>query len=204
MGLWSEHVVPRITDVALGTEEVAAFRREALAEARGEVVELGYGSGPNLPLYPAAVTGVLAVEPSALARRMAAKREAVSGVPVRHVGLDGESLPVGDASADTVVSTFTLCTIPDPVRALREVRRVLRPDGLFLFLEHGLAQEEGTRRWQRRLDPVQQRLFAGCHLTRAIDVLVTDAGLALRSLARERLRGPRPVSPLYRGCAART
>lgn len=203
MGFWSEQVVPRCTDVLLGTEEVAALRRRALAAARGEVVELGYGSGTNLPLYPAAVTAVLAVEPSAVARRLAAGREAASPVPVRHVGLDGASLPVPDASADTVVSTFTLCTIPDVEQALREVRRVLRAEGRFLFLEHGLAPDERTRRWQRRLDPLQQRLFAGCHLDRAVDVLVAQAGLRVTALERDRLRGPRPVAPVSIGCAMR-
>lgn len=204
MGLWSEQVVPRCTDLALGTEDVAALRRRALATAAGEVVELGYGSGTNLPLYPAAVTAVLAVEPSPVARRLAERREAAAPMPVRHVGLDGEALPVADASADTVVSTFTLCTIPDPVRALHEVRRVLRPGGRFLFLEHGLAPDERTRRWQRRLNPLQQRLFAGCHLDREIDVLVERAGLEVSSLEHDRLRGPRPVAPVYLGSATGT
>lgn len=201
VGFWSEQVVPRCTHVVLGTEQVAALRRRAIADATGRVVELGYGSGPNLALYPPAVTEVLAVEPSPVARRLAARRESGATVPVHHVGLDGQELPVPDASADTVVSTFTLCTIPEPVHALREVRRVLRPGGRFLFLEHGLAPDERTRRRQRRLTPLQRRLFDGCHLDRAIDVLVGDAGLILTALERDRMPGPRLTGTVYLGQA---
>jgi SAM-dependent methyltransferase len=199
---WSEHVVPRITDAALGTPDVRALRERVLAPARGDVVELGFGSGPTLPLYPSAVASVRAVEPSTVARRLAARRVADATVPVEFVGLDGSALDLPEACADTVVSTFTLCTIPDAVRALREVRRVLRPGGRFLFLEHGLSPEPRTARWQRRLDGLQHRLFAGCHLTRAIDDLVRGAGLTIVDLAHERLRGPGPMSYLYLGTAA--
>ena len=201
MGLWAEHVVPRITDLALGTPEVRAVRERVVTRARGEVVELGFGSGPTLPLYPPAVTSVRAVEPSAVARRLGARRIAGATIPVEHVGLDGAELDLPDDTADTVVSTFTLCTIPDVGRALREVRRVLRPDGLFLFLEHGLSPVPGTARWQHRLDPLQQRLVAGCHLTRRIDDLVRDAGLTVTDLDHDRLRGPGPLSYLYLGAA---
>lgn len=201
MGWWSEHVVPRVTDLALGNREVAELRRRTVASAVGEVVELGYGSALTLPHYPTAVTGVLAVEPSPLARRLATGREAESSIPVRHVGLDGASLPLPDDTADTVVSTFSLCTIPDLDGALTEVRRVLRPGGAFLFLEHGLSDDPATARWQHRLDGVQQRLFAGCHLTRAIVERVGGAGFDVQDVARERLPGPRLVNPVYRGRA---
>jgi ubiquinone/menaquinone biosynthesis C-methylase UbiE len=201
VGLWADHVVPRLTDVALGTPEVRALRERVVSQARGEVVELGSGSGPTLPLYPDAVTSVRAVEPSAVARRLAARRVAAARVPVEHVGLDGADLPLPDASADTVVSTFTLCTIGDVERALREVRRVLRPDGRFLFLDHGLSPDPRTARWQHRLDGLQQRLVAGCHLTRPIDALVRDAGLVIVDLSHDSLRGPGPMSYLYLGTA---
>lgn len=201
MSFWAEHVVPRITDVALGTPDVRALRERVLAGARGEVVELGFGSGPTLPLYPSAVTTVRAVEPSTVARRLGARRVAAASVPVEFVGLDGADLDLPDACADTVVSTFSLCTIPDADRALREVRRVLRPDGRFLFLEHGLSPEPRTARWQHRLDGLQQRLFAGCHLTRPIDELVRAAGLTVTDLEHDRLRGPGPMSYLYLGAA---
>jgi len=201
VGWWGEHVVPRITDVALGTPDVRALRERVVARARGEVVELGAGSGPTLPLYPAAVTAVRAVEPSAVAWRLARRRVARAAVPVEHVGLDGADLPLPDASADTVVSTFSLCTIPDVGRALREVRRVLRPRGEFLFLEHGLSPDPRTARRQHRLDGLQQRLFAGCHLTRPIDQLVRDAGLEIVDLDHDHLRGPAALSYLYLGAA---
>jgi ubiquinone/menaquinone biosynthesis C-methylase UbiE len=205
MGLWSEHVVPRLTDLALGTADVRAVRARAVERARGEVVELGFGSGPTLPLYPATVSSVRAVEPSAVARRLGARRMAATSIPVRFVGLGSSDpsadLDLPDATADTVVSTFTLCTIPDVERALREVRRILRPGGVFLFLEHGLSPDPSTARWQHRLDGLQQRLVAGCHLTRPIDVLVRDAGLTVTDLEHESLRGPGPMSYLYRGVA---
>ena len=201
MAFWSEHVVPRITDVALGTSDVRDLRARVVSRARGEVVELGFGSGPTLPLYPPSVTSVRAVEPSAVARRLARRRIARSSLPVEHVGLDGADLALPDACADTVVSTFTLCTIPDLDRALREVRRVLRPDGALLFLEHGLSPQESTARWQHRLDGLQQRLFAGCHLNRAIDEHIRSAGLTITDLDHDRLRAPAPMSYLYLGAA---
>ncbi|MDD7966696.1 class I SAM-dependent methyltransferase [Actinomycetospora lemnae] len=201
MGLWTEHVVPRIVDVALGGEDVRALREQAVARARGEVVELGFGSGPTLPLYPAAVTSVRAVEPSTVARRRGARRIAAAPIPVEHVGLDGADLDLPDDSADTVVSTFTLCTIPDVDRALREVRRVLRPGGQLLFLEHGLSPDARTARWQHRLDGLQQRLAGGCHLTRSVDGLVRDAGLTVTDVAHPSLRAPGPMAHLYLGAA---
>ncbi|GAA4865175.1 class I SAM-dependent methyltransferase [Actinomycetospora straminea] len=201
MPFWTEHVVPRIVDVALGGADVRALRERAVARARGEVVELGFGSGPTLPLYPAAVTSVRAVEPSAVARRRGSRRIAAAGIPVEYVGLDGAYLDLPDASADTVVSTFTLCTIPDVDRALREVRRVLRPGGQLLFLEHGLSPEPRTARWQHRLDGLQQRLAGGCHLTRPVDRLVRDAGLTVTDVAHPSLRAPGPMSYLYLGAA---
>lgn len=205
MGVWTEHVVPRLVDLTLGTEEVRALRERAVAPARGVVVELGFGSGPTLPLYPASVTSVRAVEPSAVARRRGARRIAEATVPVEHVGLDrsdpSAALDLPDDSADTVVSTFTLCTIPDVDRALREVRRVLRPGGRLLFLEHGLSPDPRTARWQHRLDGLQQRVAGGCHLVRPIDGLVRDAGLTVTDLAHERLRAPGPMAYLYLGAA---
>lgn len=196
MGLWSEHVVPRVTDVALGRADVGELRRRAVAGATGEVVEIGYGSGLTLPHYPGSVTALQAIEPSPVARRLAARREHASAIPVRHDGLDGASLPRADGSADTVVSTFSLCTIPDLAGALREVRRVLRPGAPFLFLEHGLSPDPAVARWQHRLDGLQQRLFAGCHLTRAVDEQVRDAGFEIVDCTHERLPAPRACSPL--------
>ena len=179
MGLYGEQVVPRIINKACGTKTAEPLRRRVCAGLAGDVVELGFGSGHNVPFYPSAVTRVTAVEPSDVGWRLAAERVKAASVPVRRSGLDGQSLPFPDDAFDAALSTWTLCTIPDAAAALREVRRVLRPGGTLHFLEHGLAPDERVRRWQRRLEPVQYRLFGGCHLTRRIVDLLTDAGFTL-------------------------
>ena len=182
MGLYGEQVLPRIIDVACGTKVAVPLRQRVCEHLHGRALEMGFGSGLNVPYYPAAVTGVDAVEPSAVAWKLAAERLAASGVPVRRSALDGELLPYADHSLDTALSTWTLCTIPHPAAALREVRRVLRPGGTLHFVEHGLAPDEGVRRWQHRLEPMQKRLFGGCHLTRSVVDLLTAAGFTVTEL----------------------
>ncbi|MFB7175317.1 class I SAM-dependent methyltransferase [Streptomyces sp. NPDC056254] len=184
MGFYAERVVPRIVDLACGARSTRPLRRRACAGLAGEVVEIGFGTGHNVPFYPPAVTGVAAIEPSELGWRLAADRVRGSRVPVRRAGLDGRSLPFGDATFDAALSTWTLCTIPDPVAALREVRRVLKPGGALHFVEHGLApaQDEGVRRWQRRIEPLHKRLCGGCHLTRPTVDLLTAAGFTVTEL----------------------
>jgi len=179
VGFYGEQVVPRIINKACGAKTAEPLRRRVCAGLAGDVVELGFGSGHNVPFYPAAVTRVTAVEPSDVGWRLAAERVKAASVPVRRSGLDGQSLPFPDDGFDAALSTWTLCTIPDAAAALREVRRVLRPGGTLHFLEHGLAPDERVRRWQRRLEPVQYRLAGGCHLTRPILDLLTDAGFTL-------------------------
>jgi ubiquinone/menaquinone biosynthesis C-methylase UbiE len=204
MALWREHVVPRLTDVLLRTDEVRGHRRRVVTGLRGEVVEIGFGSGLNVPLYPAEVETVYAVDPSTVGRKLARKRVDSSPVPIRFVGLDGQHLPLDDESVDAALSTFTLCTIPDVTRALQELRRVLRPGGQFHFLEHGLCPEPPTARWQHRLNGLQQRLAGGCNLDRPIDRLVRDAGFQILELRNDWFRGPPPSKPwgyLYEGAA---
>ncbi|MEU9079519.1 class I SAM-dependent methyltransferase [Kitasatospora sp. NPDC048538] len=182
MGLYNDQIVPRIINVACGMKEADRLRSRVCAGLGGEVVEIGFGSGLNVPFYPEAVTRVDAVEPSDVGWKLAGKRLAQTDVTVRRAALDGQSLPFPDDSYDAAVSTWTLCTIPDAAGALREIRRVLRPGGTLHFVEHGLAPDADVRRWQRRLDPLQQRLFGGCHLTRRIADLLIGAGFTITEL----------------------
>jgi len=182
MGLYTSRILPRIINTVGGASRLEPLRRRVCAGLAGDVVEIGFGSGLNVPFYPASVTRVAAVEPSDTSWRLAAGRVRAASVPVQRSGLDGESLPFGDGSYDAALSTWTLCTIPDATVALAEVRRVLKPGGTLHFLEHGLAPDERVRRWQRRLDPLQKRLVGGCHLTRPIADLVTAAGFTVTEL----------------------
>jgi ubiquinone/menaquinone biosynthesis C-methylase UbiE len=182
VSFYERQVLPRMLNRVCGSQAVEPLRRRVCAGLAGKVLEIGFGSGLNVPFYPAAVTEVSAVEPTDLSWWLARSRLAAARVPVRRSGLDGQSLPLADDSHDTALSTWTLCTIPDVAAALREVRRVLRPGGALHFLEHGLAPDEAVRRWQRRLDPVEKRLVGGCSFTRPIVDLLTAAGFTIRQL----------------------
>jgi ubiquinone/menaquinone biosynthesis C-methylase UbiE len=193
-----------MTDVMLGNEEVRRHRQRAAAGLHGVVLEIGFGSGLNLPVYPDDVEKVLAVEPSTVGRARGADRIRSSKVEVEFVGLDGQEVALPDGSADSALSTFTLCTIPDAGRALREVARVLRPGGRLHFLEHGLCPSPGVARWQHRCNGFEQRIAGGCNLDRAIDELVRDAGFVIDDLSQGFLGGPklsRPWTYLYEGRA---
>ncbi len=183
MGLYGEQVLPRLINVACAAgPAVGELRQRVCAGLVGEVVEIGFGSGLNVPHYPAAVSRVAAVEPSEVAWKLAADRLAASPVRVERAGLDGESLPFGDDAFDSALSTWTMCTVPGIEAALAELRRVLRPGGALHFVEHGLAPDGSVATWQRRLDPLQQRLFGGCHLTRPIVDLLEQAGFVISEL----------------------
>jgi ubiquinone/menaquinone biosynthesis C-methylase UbiE len=188
-------------DRVLRTPEVNARRAKLCEGLHGRVLEIGFGTGLNLRHYPAEVTEILVVEPSTTAMRLAEPRTAAVSVPVRRVGLDGAHLELPEESVDCVLSSYTLCTIPDVESALLEVHRVLKPEGALHFLEHGRAPTESVRRWQRRLHPVHSRIAAGCHLDRPIDHLISNAGLIIRELETQYGPGPRPFSYLYRGRA---
>jgi len=166
MGVYSEQVLPRVIDVACNLKESVPQRRRVCEGLAGDVVEIGFGSGLNVPFYPPAVTHVAAVEPADVGWKLAGKRLRATTVPVQRSGLDGESLPFADDRFDAALSTWTMCTIPDVAAALHELRRVLKPGGTLHFVEHGLAPDERVRHWQHRLEPLQKRLFGGCHLTR--------------------------------------
>jgi SAM-dependent methyltransferase len=182
MRFYDTFIVPRIINTACGGKAFEPLRRRVCDSLSGDVVEIGFGSGHNVPFYPPAVTAVSAVEPADLGWKLAAKRVLASPVPVRRSGLDGQTLRFADGSHDAALSTWSLCTIPDPVAALREVRRVLRPGGFLRFLEHGLAPDEPVRRWQRRLEPLEKALTGGCHFTRPIPDLLTQAGFTITEL----------------------
>jgi len=182
MGLYGEQVLPRIINVACGLKGAQPLRRRVCEGLEGDVVEIGFGSGLNVPFYPEAVKRVAAVEPADVGWKLAEKRLRAASVPVERSGLDGQSLPFADNSYDAALSTWTLCTIPDVAAALSEVRRVLKPGGTLHFVEHGLAPDERVRRWQHRFEPVQKKVFGGCHLTRPVVDLLTAAGFTITDL----------------------
>lgn len=201
MGFYADHVLPRGVAWAMGAERMKAHRRAALEGCAGRVLELGFGAGHNLDCYPEQVRAVLALDPATVNRKLAAGRIARACMPVEWVGLRGEQIPLDAASVDAVVSTWTMCSIPDLGAALGEVRRVLRPGGELFFVEHGAADEPRVLRRQVRWNGLQQRLLGGCHLDRRFDELLRDAGYELRGLRKYYMDGPKFVSFLYRGAA---
>ncbi|GAB1721652.1 MAG: putative Methyltransferase [Nitrospira sp.] len=200
--MYATSIFPRLMEWVLRGERFQTERQLLLAPAHGVVLEIGFGTGLNLPHYPLAVTALHTVEPAMLLPDRVARRVASVPFPVHLHRLSAEGLPFDDGLFDYAVSTFTLCTIPDPSAALREVRRVLKPDGRLLFLEHGRSDDPSIARWQDRLNPLQQIVACGCNLNRRIDQLVVQAGLRLEQFDRYTLPGvPRIGGEMYRGMA---
>ena len=181
MGLYAERVLPRII-AAGGIRSLESYRQRVCAGLSGDVVELGFGSGLNVPYYPDTVSQVAAVEPADLGWQLAEERLRATPVPVHRKGLDGSRLPFPDDSFDAALTTWTMCTIPDVDAALAEVRRVLRPGGRLHFLEHGLAPDARVQRLQRLLEPFNKALVGGCHLTRRVTTLIGRAGFNIREV----------------------
>ena len=201
VGLYREHLQPRLLNATMATSAATAIRRRVCAGLAGEVLEIGYGSGLNQPHLPAGVRRVLAVDPSATGFRLSARRRAASPVPVLVIGGDAQALPVPDEHVDAVLSTWNLCAVADPAAALREVRRVLRPGGLFHFVEHGLAPDDGVVRRQRRGNAMNRRV-AGCVLDRDVRALLDGSGLQVLTLSTYYEEGaPKPAGYFYEGRA---
>ena len=203
MGLYQRVVVPRLVNWACSLPMMSRWRVRACAGLSGDVLEIGFGTGLNVPHYPAEVTRVFAVEPSDGSFALAGRRLGASSVPIERVGLDGHSLALADASCDAALITFTLCTVEDPALVLAEVRRVLRPGATLHFLEHGIAPDPRVARWQRRLDPIEQVLADGCHLTRDAPALIRAARFEIIQLDQEFATGPKPWSYFSVGLARR-
>ncbi len=201
MGFYTDRILPRIVDLTLGTARLGELRVRAMDGLWGEVLEIGFGSGTNVPWYPPEVTRVIAVDPSTVARKLATRRLAASTVPVDFVDLDGDRIDLPDASVDAALSTFTLCTVPSVPIALDEVARILRPGGRLWFLEHGRSSDERIAARQQRFDCVQQRIAGGCHLNRDHTAELRAAGWEDIDVTTFTIRGPATMSHLYVGSA---
>lgn len=203
MSFYEQHILPHVIDFACGDKIIMQERAEVLGAAEGRVLEVGMGSGLNLRYYnPDKVDFVWGLEPSEGMRRKAQKNLAVSPVQVEWLGLPGEEIPLDDNSADTVVLTFTLCTIPDWQQALNQMRRVLKPGGKLLFCEHGAAPDAGVLKWQNRINPLWKKLAGGCHLNRPIPKYLADGGFRIDQIEADYLpKTPRIAGFRYRGVA---
>ena len=201
-GWYERFVLPRLTNLACGLEQIGDQRRRVVPESRGRVVEIGFGSGLNIPFYDRSrVAGLWGLDPSHEMLGLAKERAADAPFPVTLLEAPGEAIPLESGSMDTAVSTYTLCTIPDPVQALREVARVLKPGGQLLFAEHGRAPDLSVRRWQGRLAPIWKRVAGGCHLDRDIPELLRRSGFETLRLDSAYIAGPKLVSFHFVGAA---
>jgi ubiquinone/menaquinone biosynthesis C-methylase UbiE len=203
MNIYERWILPPLLDLVMRQRQMQAYRSELIPAARGRVLEIGIGSGLNLSLYGADVNTIVGLDPSERLLSMACKRAANIDVPVDLVRGSATAIPLDNDSVDTVVMTWTLCSVPDPLGALREMRRVMKPGGMLLFVEHGLSPDPGVARWQHRLTPVWRRIAGGCHLDRKVDDLIHTAGFEVSELKTEYADGPRPMTYMYEGHAVR-
>lgn len=202
MGFYDRHILPRCLDMACGIGPIEKQRAKVVPHAEGRVVEIGMGSCLNLPHYDEAkVSEIIGVEPDPYIWKRGADLRDASNIPVTQMGLSGEDLPLDDKMADTVVVTYALCTIPDPVKALREMRRVLKPGGKILFCEHGKAPDAKVEKWQGRIDPIWKRIAGGCHSGRDIPALINEAGLSIETMDTMYIPGPKVLGFNYWGTA---
>jgi ubiquinone/menaquinone biosynthesis C-methylase UbiE len=201
MNFYQRHIVPPLTHLAMRHTRLVPFRKRVVGAAEGRVLEIGIGSGLNFPLYGTSVSSIIGLEPSAELRRMAGPRALTATAQITLLDASAEAIPLDSDSIDTVVTTWTLCTIPNISAALAEMHRVLKPGGKLLFVEHGRAPETGVAKWQDRLDPLWSRISGGCHLNRKIDDLIAANGFQIEALANARLPGPRTHTFLYQGSA---
>lgn len=201
MSFYGDVIVPRICHLAMRNQRLVPYRRRAVATAEGRVLEVGIGSGLNLPLYPSAVREVLGLEPSPALMAMAGDAARASARSVTLIEGSAEAIPLDAASVDTVLTTWTMCSIPQASLALGEMRRVLKPGGRLLFVEHGQSPDAGVRRWQDWLTPAWKCLSGGCHLNRPIRALVEQAGFRLERLDTGYMAGPKPMTFMYEGAA---
>ena len=202
MGFYAQYVLPRLIDLSMRNKDAARLRADWIPHARGEVLEIGIGSGLNLPFYSREVRRVYGVDPSVELQRMARKRVAAGRLPVEFLSQSAEEpLPLPDASVDTVVVTWTMCSIPYVEQALQQMKRVLRPGGRLIFLEHGRSPDPRVVAWQDRLTPLWKTFTGGCHLNRKVDELIAAAGFHITQLKTCYMPGPRPMTYTYQGFA---
>jgi ubiquinone/menaquinone biosynthesis C-methylase UbiE len=205
MGFYSRHILPRLLDTAMSAKPITYQRRKVVPRAEGRVLEIGFGAGHNLPFYDSKkVELIWALEPAAEMRARAGERAAASPIPMEFLGLPGEQIPLENESADTVLITYTLCTIPDVMKALSEMRRVMKPSGRMIFCEHGEAPDENVRRWQRAITPPWKAIAGGCHVGRPIPKLIGDGGFRIADMETMYLPGtPRFAGFNYWGSAVK-